>query len=131
MAGVIGDSAGNLYGTTQGGGDVSACGGVGCGVVYKLDATGDETVLYTFTGGTDGGMPIAGVIRDAHGNLYGTASEGGATGFGLVYVQAGRDRPLDGVVQLYWTRGWGLSHHRRDSRFGRQSLRDYRDRRRV
>jgi uncharacterized repeat protein (TIGR03803 family) len=85
MAGVIGDSAGNLYGTTQGGGDVSACGGVGCGVVYKLDATGDETVLYTFTGGTDGGMPIAGVIRDAHGNLYGTASEGGATGFGLVY----------------------------------------------
>ncbi len=77
-SGVIGDSAGNLYGTTYGGGTS------GAGVVYKLDAARQETVLYTFTGGTDGGFPWAGVIRDTEGNLYGTAS-GGGLGYGVVY----------------------------------------------
>lgn len=69
-AGVIADSAGNLYGTTFGG-------GLGFGVVYKLDSAGHETVLYTFTGGYDGGYPEAGLIRDSDGNLYGTTSGGG------------------------------------------------------
>ena len=55
-AGVIRDSAGNLYGTA-GGGIVSAC-QRGCGVVYKLDTAGRETVLYTFTGGADGANPL-------------------------------------------------------------------------
>src|ERR1017187_3381420 len=56
-AGVIRDSAGNLYGTTTSGGSA------GAGVVYKLDAAGRETVLYSFAGGTDGRYPTAGVIR--------------------------------------------------------------------
>ena len=78
VAGVIRDSAGNLYGTTQ-------FGGAGVGVVYQLDPSGHETVLHTFTGGTDGGEPTAGVIRDsATGNLYGTTELGG-TGAGVVY----------------------------------------------
>ena len=65
-ASLIRDSAGGLYGTTDDGGPA------GAGVVYKVDAAGQETVLYSFTGGTDGGYPYAGVIRDSAGNLYGT-----------------------------------------------------------
>jgi uncharacterized repeat protein (TIGR03803 family) len=78
-AGVISDSAGNLYGTTYQGG------AAGFGVVYKVDATGHETVLYSFSGGDDGGRPYAGVISDPAGNLYGTAYQGGTAGFGVVY----------------------------------------------
>jgi uncharacterized repeat protein (TIGR03803 family) len=75
------DAAGDLYGTTWEGGD-STCpnGSLGCGVVFKLDRTGKETVLYTFTGGADGSEPLAGLVRDAAGNFYGTASAGGADG---------------------------------------------------
>ena len=69
FAGVIRDSAGNLYGTT-------ASGGQGAGVVFKLDTTGQETALYSFTNGTDGGYPYGGVIRDSAGNLYGTTVSG-------------------------------------------------------
>ncbi len=83
-AGVILDSAGNLYGTTTGGG--SGTGPSGSGVVYKLDAAGQETVMYTFAGGQDGSIPEAGVIHDSAGNLYGTTSKGGAGGgWGTVY----------------------------------------------
>src|SRR5581483_6151261 len=78
-AGVVGDSVGNLYGTTSSGGTA------GSGVVYKLDATGHETVLYSFAGGTDGVNPNAGVIRDAAGNLYGTTFYGGTGNVGIVY----------------------------------------------
>jgi uncharacterized repeat protein (TIGR03803 family) len=78
-AGVILDSTGNLYGTTYAGGAANA------GVVYKVDSTGQETVLYSFTGGLDGGHPYAGVILDSNGNLYGTASQGGAWRKGVVY----------------------------------------------
>ena len=42
-------------------------------------------VLYSFTGATDVGNPFGGVIQDAKGNLYGTASAGGASGTGIVY----------------------------------------------
>jgi uncharacterized repeat protein (TIGR03803 family) len=79
VAGVIADTAGNLYGTTQYGGDVTCFGG-GCGTVFKLDKTGNETVLYSFTGGADGASPVAGLVRDAAGNLYGTAYFGGDGG---------------------------------------------------
>ncbi|MGA2136520.1 MAG: choice-of-anchor tandem repeat GloVer-containing protein [Bryobacteraceae bacterium] len=87
MADVTRDSAGNLYGTTDLGGTA------GAGVVYKLDATGVETILYTFTGGSDGGNPVAGVIRDSAGNLYGTTGSGGKVGAGVVYKldTAGRE----------------------------------------
>jgi uncharacterized repeat protein (TIGR03803 family) len=75
------DNAGILYGTTALGGAPGGCGGGGCGVVFKLDpTTGKETVLYTFTGGADGGQPAAGLIRDSSGNFYGTASTAGISG---------------------------------------------------
>ena len=81
--GVIRDSAGNLYGTTENGGDLSCTAffSPGCGVVFKVDPSGQETVLYSFTGGADGGFPfVAGVIRDPAGNLYGTTFAGGGSG---------------------------------------------------
>lgn len=77
-AGLIADAAGNLYGTTSYGGSLTACGGTGCGTVFKLDPTGHETVLYSFAGGTDGASPEASLIRDAAGNLYGTTYGGGS-----------------------------------------------------
>jgi uncharacterized repeat protein (TIGR03803 family) len=79
LAGVIRDTAGNLYGTTLGGG------ASGFGVVFKLGSKGKETVLHSFTGGADGGGPSAGLIFDAKGNLYGTTTSGGASGFGVVF----------------------------------------------
>jgi uncharacterized repeat protein (TIGR03803 family) len=81
--GVIADEAGNLYGTTsEGGNGGSSCrnGSFGCGVVYKLDSSGTETVLYSFTGGADGSGPATRLVRDASGNLYGTTVLGGNTG---------------------------------------------------
>lgn len=73
------DSSGNLYGTTNGGG------ASGAGVVFKLDTSGNETVLHAFTGLADGGYPLGGVIMDALGNIYGAAQGGGASGNGVVY----------------------------------------------
>jgi uncharacterized repeat protein (TIGR03803 family) len=79
LAGLTGDSAGNLYGTTHSGRPADA------GVVYKLDAAGHFTVLYTFTGGDDGRYPQACVIVDSEGNLYGTTFNGGTANVGVVY----------------------------------------------
>jgi uncharacterized repeat protein (TIGR03803 family) len=76
------DSAGNLYGTTYWGG-IGTCSSSGCGVVFRLDTTGTETVLYSFTGGADGAMPSTGVILDSAGNLYGTTYLGGHTSGGI------------------------------------------------
>ena len=78
LAGLIRDSAGNLYGTTNGGG------ASGAGVVYKVDRSGHERALYSFTGGNDGGYPSTGVVRDTAGSLYGTTGNGGS-GFGVVF----------------------------------------------
>lgn len=81
--GLISDEAGNLYGTTVSGGDLSACQGTGCGVLYKLapsDRGWVETVPYTFTGGADGASPAFGLVSDANGNLYGVATAGGNSG---------------------------------------------------
>lgn len=77
------DSAGNLYGTTVGGGDYDS------GTVFKLtpSSTGwTHTVLYSFTGSKDGGQPYGGVTLDAQGNLYGAAVVGGVGG---VCVESG------------------------------------------
>lgn len=84
------DSAGNLYGTTYYGGDLNNrnCGPGGCGVVFKLDPTGKESVLYTFLGGTDGGVTYTGVTADSKGNLYGVTADYGANGYGVVYKLA-------------------------------------------
>ncbi len=77
-ASVVRDAQGNLYGTTVFGGDLLCDGGNGCGTVFKIDTTGKETVLYSFTGTAgDGSSPRADVALDSAGNLYGTTSEGG------------------------------------------------------
>ncbi|MGA3211566.1 MAG: Ig-like domain-containing protein, partial [Terriglobales bacterium] len=91
IAGVIIDSQGNLYGTTTTGGNLADCGGSGCGVVFELSPpTGGsgpwpESVLYSFTNGSDGGDPRAGLIFDSKGNLYGTAKGGGAYSVGTAF----------------------------------------------
>jgi uncharacterized repeat protein (TIGR03803 family) len=77
---LVADQAGNLYGTTVGGG------ADGNGTVWELSAKGKQTVLYSFTGGTDGGgvfeMSLA---TDNKGNLYGTTEEGGTSEVGTVF----------------------------------------------
>ncbi len=83
-SGVIRDAAGNLYGTTSNGGAFN-CSGVGCGTIFKLDPSGKETVLYSFTGGSDGSSPWGGLTRDAAGNLYGTTIANGAHSYGTVF----------------------------------------------
>jgi uncharacterized repeat protein (TIGR03803 family) len=77
LANVNRDQAGNLYSTAFNGGDLSGCGGSGCGVVFKLDPAGKETVLYNFEGGADGAFPAMGLVRDEVGNLYSTTHGGG------------------------------------------------------
>ena len=78
--GLLRDSTGNLYGTTVGGGGGTKCIGghsTGCGTVYKVDASGRETVPYAFTGGADGAFPDDRLVMDGAANLYGTTFEGG------------------------------------------------------
>jgi uncharacterized repeat protein (TIGR03803 family) len=78
-AGLVRDSSGNLYGTTESGGVGSCTGfGAGCGTAFKLDTSGNETVLHSFTGTPDGEYPAAGLVRDSSGNLYGTTIQGGS-----------------------------------------------------
>jgi uncharacterized repeat protein (TIGR03803 family) len=87
------DAQGNLYGTTYYGGNLTCPGtnGIGCGTVFKLDTTGKETVLHSFSGSPDGSRPKAGLVLDAQGNLYGTTYYGGSptcdagTGCGTVF----------------------------------------------
>jgi len=69
----------DIYGTAYAGGNQTSalCGDYGCGVIYKLDANGNETVLYTFSGYADGDDPSQGLVADAEGNLYGTTEVGG------------------------------------------------------
>ena len=88
FSGVIGDSAGNLYGTTAYGGNRN-CTGTGCGVVYEISPSGDETVLYAFTGGADGDCPYASLAMDTAGNLYGTTPWGGKGGMPGVTFSGG------------------------------------------
>ncbi len=84
FGGLVRDPAGNLYGSTSAGGYPS-CGGDGCGVVFELDTTGKETVLYQFLGGNDGADPNGDLVRDTAGNLYGTAYWGPYGGGGVAF----------------------------------------------
>jgi uncharacterized repeat protein (TIGR03803 family) len=84
------DQTGNLYGTTNGGGNApnQFC-NQGCGTVFKLtpsSAGWQETALYNFTGPlSDGAAPVAGVILDSAQNIYGTTRAGGINGYDYQY----------------------------------------------
>ena len=85
---LISDDAGSLYGTTERGG--ISDGYYGNGTVFKLSPTSShwrETILYKFSGGSDGKYPSSGLIRDNAGNFYGTTLEGGSSscGCGVVF----------------------------------------------
>jgi uncharacterized repeat protein (TIGR03803 family) len=73
---IIRDAQGNLYGTTKYGG-IATCGLGTCGTVFKVDAAGNETILYAFEGGNNGTNPDSGLVGDAAGNLYGTTQGNG------------------------------------------------------
>jgi uncharacterized repeat protein (TIGR03803 family) len=111
MGGLLLDKAGNLYGTTEGGG------GLELGALFKVDASGTESIVYSFTGGRkDGANPYSTLIQDKSGNLYGTTSMTGsiscAQGCGTVFKfnpQTGKETalhrfngsPSDGAWPLY------------------------------
>jgi uncharacterized repeat protein (TIGR03803 family) len=85
-SGLIRDAVGNIYGTTNAGGNSGACGSdVGCGTVFRLDSTGKETILHNLNGGVEGGYPWGALVRDESGTLYGTANGRGAYGYGTVF----------------------------------------------
>jgi uncharacterized repeat protein (TIGR03803 family) len=128
VAGLVQDSQGNLYGTTEDGG------ANGNGTIFKLTKARSESVLYSFQGTPDGFGPVAGLFRDAKGNLYGTTEGGGAYNHGSVFEfsSAGSEsvlysfcsqqpcndgsQPMAGVIQdgkgnLYGTTYQGGSHN--------------------
>ena len=76
------DPSGNLYGTTVWGG---IKGELCCGTVFKVTASGEETLLYRFSGSNGDGFPQFGVVRDSSGNLYGTTQNGGPNNAGTVF----------------------------------------------
>ncbi len=85
--GLVFDRAGNIYSTTDGGGN-STCSG-GCGTVFKLTPSSDgqysESILHFFTGGLDGANPISTMAIDGAGNLYGATYRGGAYDDGVAF----------------------------------------------
>ena len=100
------DSAGNLYGTTEGGGS-GFCGlGAPCGLVFELSPTESgpwiETVLYSFSSLSDGMEPQGPLVRDVDGNLFGTTPIGGSVGNNCGYPHYG----CGTVFKIFHT-AWG------------------------
>jgi uncharacterized repeat protein (TIGR03803 family) len=91
-AGLVFDKKGNLYGTTRGGGTSNQ------GVVFKLTPEGKEIVLHSFCpkypNCLDGDLPVAGLVFDQKGNLYGTTAGGGANGAGVVFELAPKGKEI-------------------------------------
>ena len=77
--GLVIDKQGSLYGTTLYGGSLNF------GVVFKVDTLGNETILHSFADAPDGNYPLAGLVLDKRGNLYGTTENGGNYNYGTVF----------------------------------------------
>jgi uncharacterized repeat protein (TIGR03803 family) len=116
---LLADGAGNLYGTTEEGGNNKCPSRVGCGVVFELSPPSagqtkwTETVLFSFHK-SDGAAPLAGLIADGAGNLFGTTYEGGMTDHGLAFELsppvAGRTAWTETVLRYFGaTNGKGPS----------------------
>ena len=78
-AGVTLDAKGNIFGTTLYGGEY------GFGTVFVITPSGKEKILHSFSNGSDGSSPYGGLVLDGKGNIYGTASSGGAYGAGTIF----------------------------------------------
>jgi len=84
--GLIQGTDGNFYGSAAFGGQVSSvCGSSGCGVVFRLTPAGEETVLYSFSGGASDGAVAASLIQGSDGNFYGVTAYGGSANDGTVF----------------------------------------------
>jgi hypothetical protein len=96
VAGLVADTNGTLYGTTLygGNGPFGSCGYAGCGTVFQLtppksgQGSWTETILHSFTGGSDGVHPEASLLLSAKGVLNGTTTNGGSSGWGTVFTLA-------------------------------------------
>jgi T5SS/PEP-CTERM-associated repeat protein/uncharacterized repeat protein (TIGR03803 family) len=78
-AALVQASDGNFYGTTGSGGTKND------GTVFKITSQGTLSTLYQFIGGTNGAIPIAGLVQGTDGNFYGTTELGGTTNLGTVF----------------------------------------------
>jgi uncharacterized repeat protein (TIGR03803 family) len=123
-AGLLLDSAGNLYGTTWAGG------AHGQGSIFELTPNGDgswtNNVIYSFQGLSDGSLPAGSLIFDKSGNLYGTASGTGAYGGGVVFelrhtAQGWVQRPLHQFVPRSldgWSPGGAIAFDKQGNLYG-------------
>jgi uncharacterized repeat protein (TIGR03803 family) len=78
-AGLVQGADGNFYGTAEYGGTNDS------GTVFKIMTNGTLSTLYSFTGGSDGANPAAGLVPGTDGNFYGTTEYGGANNSGTVF----------------------------------------------
>jgi len=84
-SGLVLGTDGNFWGTTFNGGNSGCVNNQGCGQVFRMTPGGKVTFLYAFTGGNDGGNPVAPPIEASNGMFYGTTQFGGIDNFGTVY----------------------------------------------
>jgi uncharacterized repeat protein (TIGR03803 family) len=97
VGGLALDKQGNLYGTTQLGGTS------GRGIVFELGPEGKETLLYNFTGGSDGAFPQGDLLRDKSGALYGTAESGGIVNCGGISCGTVFELAPDGTYKVLYS----------------------------
>jgi uncharacterized repeat protein (TIGR03803 family) len=105
VASVAFDKSGNLYGTTSAGGTS------GNGTIFELVPSGSswtETILHNFQNADDGAVPYGGLISDAAGNFYGSATEGGTGGGGTIF-ELTSDAGAWTFNVIYSNPGWGIS----------------------